>query len=143
MAISTRQIGNAESFSSPDELIKRLREILFDLEDQLNNRAQVYASTDGRVPSGLNRNDILFTVFKGRIGIRVKAAKGYAVLTADMIGGLSQKGTNFMGLTTSAAASALAQYPDTGDWGFHHNTAASTLSLTFNLGGVLKRVTLT
>lgn len=149
MAIDVRPLtdpGSQDKDATDEQraLIVQVRQVLADLEDQLNTRAQVYTSTDGKIPAGLNRNDILVTAFKGIINILVKNKTGFDSLTAAMIGGLMANSTNFKGVVRTTAAAALTDFPEPNDWGFHYKTNAVTAwKLCFNFDGVLKSVALT
>jgi len=141
MAITTRPIADKQ-FTDSRDIVKLIRDTFADLEDQLNARAQVYASTDGRIPAGLNRNDILIISFKGKITIQIKNKKGFDILTADMLGGLTKGNTRFLAFQKSNVAPALANFPLVNDWGFYQHTGTATY-LCFNNNSVLKKVALT
>lgn len=127
-----------------DELIKALKSLLADLEDQLNQRAQIYVSTDGKIPAGLSVNDVILISFQGKVSLLLKNRRGFISLAASHIGGLSANLTNFLGVTTSGAVPTTTEFPNNNDWGFHNQTGgAPAFYLTFNLGGVIKKVALT
>lgn len=122
-----------------DELIKALKSLLADLEDQLNERAQIYVSTDGKIPAGLNINDVILISFQGRISLLLKNRRGFISLAASHIGGLSANETNFLGVKTSGALPTITEFPNNNDWGFHNRTGATlAFYIVFNLGGVIR-----
>lgn len=140
MAITVRPIGEV-AIQSPRDLVKLIRDTFADLEDQLNDRAQIYTSTDGRIPAGLNRNDILVISFRGVISLLIKNKNGFDTLTADMIGGLPARDTNYLGMQTGTAAPSLADFPEPNDWGFFRKTTAvTTFHLCFNFNNNLFKV---
>lgn len=127
-----------------EDIVRHVREALTDLEDQLNQRGQIYVSTDGKIPAGLNRSDVLIISNKGQISLLIKNKSNFDRLTAEMILGLSAKGTTFKGVTTTGAAATVTEYPNSLDWGFHNRTGGSpSFSLVFNIGAVIKSVALT
>lgn len=141
MAVTVRQLGKNTTI---ENLIPQITSVLQDLEDQLNQRAQIYVSTDGRVPTNLNRNDILVVAFKGNLSIQIKGAKSYLTLTAAMLGGLTAHGCNFLGIISKAAAPVLADFPNLGDFGFFNKTNATVHRyLCININSVLYKVELT
>lgn len=141
MAISTRPIGNVET---PEDLVKIIKEVFLDLEDQLNNRAQVYVSTNGRAPAGLNKNDVLIIAFRGQISILIKSGTTFQTLLASMLGGLMANGTNFIGLKTDSIAPSIVHFPEDNDWGFFNRTGGSpAFLLVYNIGGAIKSQALT
>lgn len=143
MAITVKPFSE-NALSHASDLSRILKDVLSDLEDQLNQRAQIYTSTDGRIPAGLNRNDVLLIAYKGRMSILVKAARGFNTLTADHIGGLLANGTNFLGLKTDSVLASTAHFPRANDWGFYERTGGSPgFFLCFNHNGVIKKVALT
>lgn len=142
MAVTIKTIG--ANVTEKDDLVKIIKDVFADLEDQLNTRAQVYISTNGVIPAGLIRNDTLIVDYKGRITFQVKNAKGFDTLTAEMLGGLTAHTTNFLGLVQGTTAPAITNFPDTNDWGFYAKTTATTsFSLCYNFNGVLKKIALT
>jgi hypothetical protein len=142
MAITVQPIADA-SLTDPQEVARVIRQVFLDLEDQLNQNATVYVSSDGVIPAGLPRNALLAVLFKGRISIYIQGAKARTELTAEMIGGLSKQGTQYLGSLSAAVAPVLANFPNDNDWGFFTNTAAATHFLCFNFSGVLRKVALT
>jgi hypothetical protein len=125
------------------QLLINVRQTLEDLGDQLNTRAQLYSSTDGKIPTNLNRGDIFISSYKGRIRLLIKNAKGFDVMTAAMLDGLAANATNFVGLKVSAAVPALTEFPNPNDWGFHFKTTATiAFQICYNYNGVLKLATL-
>jgi hypothetical protein len=143
MAISTNPIPiNPET--SIGEVVKLFRDALQDLEDQLNNRAQIYVSTDGKIPTGLNTNDILVVDYRGTVSLLIKKPGGFDRLTAAMIGGLTANSTNFLGVISQTGAPALSDFPNPSDWGFYRKTNAVTaMYLCFNYANTLFKVALT
>ncbi len=140
MSVSIRPLGNTEGTDSKD--IKRiLQETFTDLEDQLNTRADIYGTTDGRIPAGLKPNDILFTFREGRIQLFIKSRTGFVELTADMLDGLSKFGTLYLGKIVGAAAPVVSQFPNPDDWGFYEHTGTA-FYLCYNHAGTLKKVAL-
>lgn len=140
MPVSVRPIGQSPITDS-DQLIKIIREVLKDLEDQLNERTDIFSSTDGRIPGGLTRGDLVILTFKGIFKILLKTRTGFDELIASHLGGLMAKGTNFIGITTSAAAPAVADYPKPNDWGFHSRTGGTpNFYLAFNFGGSVRSI---
>lgn len=141
MAVTVRQLGKN---TTPDNLVAQITSVLQDLEDQLNQRAQIYVSTDGRVPTNLNRNDILVVAYKGNIGIQIKGAKSYLALTASMLGGLTTHGCNFLGILSGTTLPTLANFPNPGDFGFFNKTSSVVHRyLCVNINSVLYKVELT
>lgn len=141
MAVTVRNLGSNVQITN---LVPTIREIFGDLEDQLNERAQIYVSTDGRIPTNLARNDILIVAYKGRISISVKSAKSFLGLTAAMLGGLSANSHNFLGLIRGTAAPALTNFPNPGDFGFYFKTTATVHRyLCVNIDNVLYKVEVT
>jgi hypothetical protein len=76
MAIVVRQPGSTEKFTDPNTILRVLREILLDLEDQLNSRATIYSQTDNTVPAGLKPGDIIFNIYKGRVTVQARSSSG-------------------------------------------------------------------
>lgn len=137
MALSLQPLGGIDD---PVELIKRLRSILTDLEDQLNTRAQVYVSSNGKIPTGLNPNDVVIVTFQNQVALLVKQKTGLLSLTASHIGGLTANSTNFVGLKQSATLPSLVEFPNDNDWGFHLDTAFALMYLVYNRGGTLYKI---
>lgn len=143
MAITLRTIGN-DSIQNTSDLTRIVKEVFADLEDQLNERAQFYVSTNGVVPAGLQRNDVLLISYKGVISILVKNSKGLDTLTADMLGGLSKNGTAFLGhKTATVAPTVTTDFPQAEQWGFYTNSTTPATFLCLNVAGVLKKIALT
>src|SRR5687768_8446573 len=144
MAITVKTIGEQSLSANPGDIIKLIRDVFQDLEDQLNQRAQIYVSTDGRVPAGLNRNDILLISYRGNITLGIKNRNGMDTLTAAMLGGLTANSTSFKGVLRKAANPVVADFPNPNDWGFFFKTNTTTaFYLCFNLDGTLMKVALT
>lgn len=129
--------------TDPDKLISALKKIFSDLEDQLNSRANIFVSTDGRIPSTLQKNDLLVVALNGLLSIYIKTSKNYLKLAASMLGGLSANGSNFLGFKTSTITPAVSDFPKPGDFGFFTNSTGPTFYLCANFAGTLKKVTLT
>ncbi len=141
MAINARPIGNVES---PEQLTKIVKEVFQDLEDQLNRRAQLYVSSNGRAPSGLNNDDVLIITYKNRFSILIKQRNVFKELNASQLGGLLAHETNFVGLKTDNVAASTVHFPLENDWGFFERTGGSPgFFLVFNTSGGIKQVQLT
>lgn len=125
-----------------EDLTKAVREVIQDLVDQLNQRGQVYVSGDGRIPSGLIKNDVIITTYRGKISIQIKRSRGFDRLVAEHFGGLTANGTNFVGVKTDNTAPTVNHFTDN-DWGFYNQTGGSPgFFLVFNIGGAIKSVAL-
>lgn len=130
--------------TSLNDLTSRIRYILQDLEDQLNQRSQVYVSVNGTVPSNTNSGDIVVVAYQGSIQFLVRGVRDYTTMTAAMLGGLMALGTTFKGIQEGTAPPAVADFPKAGDFGFFHNSSAPSWSLCVNFNGsVIKTVALT
>lgn len=141
MAVTLRPISSDPG----QDLIRTIKDTFNDLVDQLNDRAQVYVSTTGTVPSGLNRNDVLIVDLKGQISILIKNAKGYDSLNAEMLGGFIGHGTQFVGVKSAFSAPTTAQFPNENDWGYFKQMTGlvvTNLFLCYNVAGVIRKVTL-
>lgn len=144
MAIQTRAISDGEIADS-NALGKILRQIFSDLEDQLNNRAQIYA-TNGTIPAGVEQGSIVVDTDKnGTISIKTATSRGFVTLTVGMLHGLLDRDTNFRGilrsLTTPLTDLTFAHSP--GDWGFYHVTSGTRIWLWINSAGTFKSIELT
>lgn len=138
--ISLKKLG---STIDVDKLLVALKDLFQDLEDQLNNRANIYVSTDGKIPTTLSPNDLVVIATGGTINILVKKKNGYVTLTAAMIGGLLSRGANFVGFQSVSGAPALSNFPNPNDWGFFTNTAGPNYYLVANFAGAIKKIALT
>lgn len=141
MAVTVRPfaVPEKEDLSS---LVTTLKLVLSDLEDQLNQRAQIYVSDKGLPKTGLSKNDLVITVANGTIGIQINRGRSYLALTAAMLGGLTANGMNFVGYKQGAALPSTSDFTTDKDWGFYSRIAGSTY-LVLNLQGVILKVVLT
>lgn len=138
MAVSVREIGTLTDLG---EVLAALKSVFSDLEDQLNQRANIYVSTDGKVPSTLQRNDFLVVSYRGNISLYVKGARDFTALTAAMLGGLSRNGMNFVGLVRDAINPDLSHFPNPGDFGFFFKTSVTVHRyICVNIDNVLYKV---
>lgn len=132
-------IGNEEA----DRILKILRSVLSDLEDQLNKRGQLYANTNGKIPTDLHRDDVLISSYRGKVSVYIHNGRSLDALTAAMLGGLSANGTNFKGFQSGTTAPNLTHFPEHGDWGFYRKTSGPVrTALAFNRNGNVEEVTL-
>lgn len=139
--VSLRPLSDVTA-ENADDLIKLLKATLQDLEDQLNEKVSINTSTNGTIPKGLKQDDVLFLFFGGKISIYVKGKAELIQLTAAMLGGIMQKGTNFTGVQSANVAPVAANFPQPNDWGFFEHIGTA-FYFCFNLAGVLKKVALT
>lgn len=73
---------------------------------------------------------------KTYIAINIAGTMYFAELYID---GNPFKGTQYLGMTTTAAAPTLVEYPNDKDWGFHKRTAGTpNLYFVFNRAGVVE-----
>lgn len=133
----------SDKFENSEEVLRALKGILQDLEDQLNDRTQLYVETGGRIPSGLSSNDVLFSLAAGAISVFIKNTSGFTQLFASHLGGLMANSTNFLGFTETAANPTTTEYPTHLNWGFHRNSAGPTIFLVLNYSGTIFKVQLT
>lgn len=130
--VTTRPIPDQASASASD-LIKIIRDTFADLEDQLNQRAQIFVSTNGKAPAGLKRDDVLIISYKGSVKLLVRNGRGFDTQGADDVEALAAKGTNYLGYQTGVGAPALANFPTPHDWGFYYQSAGTPkLYLCYN-----------
>lgn len=141
MAVTIREIGQ---LTDPQSLVSVLRDLLNDLEDQLNQRAPVYAFTNGRTPTGLQLGDIVVSGYKGNLSIGLQTQRGLLNLVASMIGALSANGFEFIGvIRTTNAAPLLTDFPTAGNFGFWFKTnAVVAYKFCVNIDGVLLKADL-
>lgn len=104
---------------------------LASLEDQLNQRSQIYVNADGVIPNGAAPNaDFIATIAKdGKMALAIPQGKGSTRnLNITDLGGPYQTPLplNFVGETTSTAVPSTTEYPNAGDYGFHNNTTLAT-----------------
>lgn len=52
-------------------------------------------------------------------------------------------GARFVGYTSSTSTPTTTELPNSKDWCFHNDTTGPTIYLAFNIGGVIKKLTLT
>lgn len=140
MAINLKALGDGIPY---EELIPLLKSIFADVEDQLNSRANIYVSTDGKVPTNLTRNDLLVVATQGVMQIFIKSSKDFLKLTAKMLGGLTANGANFKGFIVDTGSISLTHLPNVGDFAFYTNSAGPTYFLAANFAGTIKKVALT
>lgn len=140
MAVTLRALPSGTDTKDPSELIRVLKAIFDDLEDQLNDRAQIYA-TSGGIPNKLNKLDTVITATPSKIGLSVFLGKSFVTLVADMIGGLTKHNTNFVGQITRTFAPSLSDFPNANDWGFYEHTGVN-FSIVFNFNNTIVKAIL-
>lgn len=120
-----------------------------------------------KLPEGIRRGDIVFNLERGELkaGIHNGTEVVYAsfgsftgaitdgqhgtraggnlhpdattAVSGFMSGADKAKSDRYKGDTTSAAPASLTEYPASGDYGFHTDTAAGTYKLAKNKGGII------
>lgn len=158
-----------------DDLRAGIETVFQQLEDQLNAGTHVVSLTDGnnKVPTGLERGDIVFSLERGELRAGVFNGKTFVfasfgsftgaitdtqhgpraggnlhpVVTTTTAGFMSagdkNKADRYKGDTSSALPPSLTEYPADGDWGFHTDTNLVTYHLAKNKGGTIFKTLLT
>lgn len=144
--IALQGVSRAASDSTAS-LYSQFRNVLTDLESQLNSQPNVYSRSDKRIPKGIRTNDLVITLYKGVLTLGVYDGKKVRSLNASDLQVLQKHNTNFVGHRTgttvwNTAATRSANIPNSGDWGFYENTAGPTFHLIFNLNGTTQGVAL-
>lgn len=138
--VSLKKLGSSVD---PQQLLAILKDIFQDLEDQLNQQANIYVSNNGKIPSNLAANDLVVIATGGNMSILIKGKGGFTTLNAAMLGGLLSHGSNFLGFQSLAGVPSLTQFPNPNDWGFFTNTSAPATYLVANFAGAIKKIALT
>lgn len=146
MAIDLKPLSSTYTTEDIGQLVLRLKDILQDLEAQLNDKAVLYTNLKGETPNGLAQGDLLVTSLQGKITVKIKNTRNFDVLTASMLNGLTANGTSFLGLVTNNIdpPTSPTVFPNADDWGFYHDSNTGKVYLCYNLGSnLLKHVQLT
>lgn len=124
---------------STESLYTQVRNLMTDLEAQLNKQPTVNSSQDQKIPQGIRRNDLVISLHKGLLRIGMFDGKTTRYLNANDLQSLQKHNTNFVGLkedstAVGAAATRTNHFPNDGDWGFYRETGVS-FNLFFNFNG--------
>lgn len=124
------------SGESTDSLYAQLRNLMSDLQAQLNNYPNLYSRNDLKVPQGTRNRDVFVSLVKGVIRVGVHDGKRVRYLSADDLQVMQKHNTNFVGFkedTTAvgAAATRTTHFPNPGDWGFYREIGVS-FSIFYN-----------
>lgn len=139
-------IEHLSTSKSLEELIKSLRVIFNDLEQQLSSNPLLSTSLNGKETKKFRPGDIfaslLSDVFK--IGIIQQNGKKRFFKESDLnLQVLQNRGTNFLGMITGAPLPTIAEFPNDNDWGFYHKTnATAKWYICVNFEGTFKYVEL-
>lgn len=139
MAIIVKPIAS-DTPTDSNSILKLIRDVFLDLEDQLNQNASLVVKTDGIIPAGLARDTVLIISYKGTISLYVQGAKSRTQLSAEMLGGLSKQGTQYLGHITGTIAPAVVNFPNDNDWGFYTDTTVPTTYICYNVNNILRKV---
>ena len=120
---------------SAEGLVELLSQTLQNIED-IHNSGPDLISIIGqqKVPVGLVDGDVVASLQNNKASMSFISNGKLIPLSG------------YLGQTETNSAAALANYPNDGDWGFHHNPAAGPgqhVHLVRNVGGTLYSVALT
>lgn len=119
------------------QLGKNARRALDGLEQQINAQTRVYGVLDDSIPTALKGGDVVIQQSGSTFQFSMADDSG-SLFTIPLREGVS----NGMALTQSTTAPNTTQLPSDGDSGFHLNTSTSDLYIAINIGGTVKRPTL-
>lgn len=128
MAVQIQQLGSPGNL--PD-LLAKLKNILQDLEDQINSTSQTVV-TDSIPRTGAN-GTVYVNPYGDFFTLAVATGNTMQYMNPGTLGALYSRGTNFVGLKEGGTVPTLDEFPNDNDWGFFYDFPS--LYIAYNKGG--------
>jgi len=125
MNISLQGLTKGAS-TDASSLYAQLRNLMADLEAQLNRRPNVNGRRDLKVPQGTKSEDVFVSLKEGVLRVGMYDGRRVRYLGAEDLQVLQKHNTNFKGFidSTTAVGAAITRtthFPNPGDWGFYRD----------------------